>query len=153
MSPMFINTLKLLEVAQAVDAEGIYLEESLSYFEARRLLGKKIIIGVPVKTIEEVLALGQTNEIDYLSVKISPSKKTCPRNDKLWGIDGLRNVRAISPHRIVAIGGLNLSCVEPVYHELCFNDGIAMAGGLMDEEFPSLTAQKSHAIRQKIRRE
>ena len=103
--------------------------------------------------MEEVLALGQTSEIDYVSVKISPSKKTCPRNDQLWGMEGLQNVRTITPHRIVAIGGLNLSCVEPVYRELRSDDGIAMAGGLMDEEAPNITAQKIQSIRQKIREE
>ena len=68
-------------------------------------------------------------------------------------MDGLRSVRAIIPHRIVAIGGLNLSCVEPVYRELRSDDGIAMAGGLMDEEAPNVTAQKIQSIRQKIRGE
>lgn len=51
----------------------------------------------------------------------------------------------------IPIGGLNLSCVEPVYRELRSDDGIAMAGGLMDEEAPDITAQKIQAIRQKIR--
>lgn len=73
--PLFINTLQSFEVVQAVDAEGIYLEEKFPFSEARRLLGRKVVIGIPVKTIEEVLDAGQTDEIDYLSVKVSPSKK------------------------------------------------------------------------------
>lgn len=73
--------------------------------------------------------------------------------EQLWGMERLRNVRTIIPHRIVAIGGLNLSCVEPVYRELRSDDGIAMAGGLMDEEAPNITAQKIQSIRQKIREE
>lgn len=150
--PLFINTLHSFNVVQAVNAEGIYLEENFPYLEARKLLGGKVIIGTSVKTMEEVLALGQMSEVDYVSVKISPSKKTCPRNDQLWGwVEGLRHVRGLIPHRIVAIGGLNLSCVEPVYRELYPDDGIAMAGGLMDEEAPHITAQKIQAIRQKVR--
>ena len=151
--PLFINTLQSFDVVHAVDAEGIYLEDNFPHLEARKLLGRKVVIGTAVKTMEEVLALGQTSEIDYVSVKVSPSKKTCPRNDQLWGMEGLRNVRAIIPHRIVAIGGLNLSCIEPVYRELRSDDGIAMAGGLMDEEAPNITAQKIQSIRQKIREE
>jgi thiamine-phosphate diphosphorylase len=151
--PLFINTLQPFDVVHAVVAEGIYLEDNFPHLEARKLLGRKIIIGTSVKTMEDVLALGQTDEIDYVSVKVSPSKKTCPRNDQLWGMDGLRNVRATIPHRIVAIGGLNLSCVEPVYRELRSDDGIAMAGGLMDEEAPDITAKKIHSIRQRIREE
>lgn len=151
--PLFINTLQSFDVVYAVDAEGVYLEDNFPYLEARKLLGRKVVIGTSVKTMEDVLALGQKSEIDYISVKVSPSKKTCPRNDQLWGIEGLRNVRAIIPHRIVAIGGLNLSCIEPVYRELRSDDGIAMAGGLMDEEFPETIAQKIQSIRQKIRGE
>lgn len=135
--PLFINTLQSFDVVHAVDAEGIYLEDNFPYLEARKLLGRKVVIGTSVKTMEEVLALGQS-EVDYVSVKVSPSKKTCPRNDQLWGIEGLRNVRAIIPHRIVAIGGLNLSCIEPVYRELRSDDGIAIAGGLMEEESPEI---------------
>jgi thiamine-phosphate pyrophosphorylase len=151
--PIFINTLQSFEVVHAVDAEGIYLEDYFPYAEARKLLGSKVVIGMSVKTMEEVAALGRVSEIDYVSVKVSPSKKTCPRNDQLWGIEGLRQVRAMIPHRIVAIGGLNLSCVEPVYRELRLDDGIAMAGGLMDAEDPDTAAQKIHSIWQKIREE
>jgi thiamine-phosphate pyrophosphorylase len=149
--PLFINTLKPFEVVQAIGADGIYLEEQFSHSEARKLLGKKVIIGVPVKTMEEVLAIGQTSEIDYLSVKISPSKRTCPRNDQLWGMEGLRSIRSTLRHRIVAIGGLNLECAESVYRELHLDDGVAMAGGLMEESDPCITAQKIQAIRQRIR--
>lgn len=148
--PLFINTLRTFDVVQAVGAEGVYLENHFPYLEARKLLGKKAIIGTSVKTMEEVLSMEQAKEVDYLSIKVSPSKKTCPRNDQLWGIEGLRNVRAITSHRIVAIGGLNLSCVEPIYRELRLDDGVAMAGGLMDEEAPCITAQKIQFVRQKI---
>lgn len=148
--PLFINTLRPFEVVQTVGAEGIYLEEQFSHSEARKLLGTKVIIGLPVKTMKEVLAVRQTSEVDYLSVKVSPSKRTCPRNDQLWGMDGLRRIRTILPHRIVAIGGLNLECAESVYRELHLDDGIAMAGGLMEESDPCITAKKIQAIRQRV---
>lgn len=150
--PLFINTLESIKVAQTIGAEGVYLEEGMSYFEARRILGEKVMIGVPVKTIQDLLTVGQTNSVDYLSVKISPSKKTCPQNDVLWGIEGLKKIRMLSPHKIVAIGGLNLDCVSSIYSELYSDDGIAMAGGLMAEDDPYLTAKKIQAIRENARR-
>lgn len=150
-TPLFINTLHSIDIAHAVDAEGIYLEEQFQPSEIRKLLGRKIIIGIPVKTMDEVLAAGENDEIDYLSVKVHPSKKTCPKNDLLWGMDGLRNIRTISPHRIAAIGGLNLECSEIVYRELHSDDGIAMAGGLMGENNPCVTASEILAICHKIR--
>lgn len=151
--PLFINTLHSVEVAMAVKAEGVFIEHSFPYQEARQILGKKAIIGISVKNREEVLTLGQAKEVDYLSVKIAPSKKTCPRNDHLWGMEGLQEVRAMTPHRIVVIGGLNYSCIEPVLRELYVNDGVAMAGGIMDEEAPDVTVQHMQALWKKIREE
>lgn len=146
----FVNTHKVFEVAQAADADGVFLEEKVSISEARERLGPKAIIGMSVRTMDDVLAVGQSSEIDYLSVKISPSKRTCPRNDEIWGMEGFRRIRKISPHRIIAIGGLNLARAESVFRELYFDDGIAMAGGLMREEDPRLTAQNVLAIRQRV---
>jgi thiamine-phosphate diphosphorylase len=151
--PLFINTRQSFDVVQEVGAEGVYLEDQISYLQARKQLGERAIIGISVKTMEEVLAAEQVRGIDYLSVKVTASKKTCPRNDQLWGMEGLRQVRAITSHRIVAIGGLNASCVEVVYRGLRPGDGIAMAGGLMDEEAPDMTAQKIQAIRHRAREE
>lgn len=150
-TPLFINTLHSLQVAQAIEAEGIYLEEKIPYSEVRKVLGQKIIIGIPVKTMNEVLVAQENKNIDYLSVKVFSSKKTCAKNDLLWGIEGLRNIRQLSTHRLVAIGGLQLEYAESIYRELHFNDGIAMASGLMEEENPYATAQKICTIGQRIR--
>ncbi len=149
--PFIVNTLESIELALAIQADGVYLEETFPYPKARILLGNKAIIGMPVKTKEEVMAAIQISEIDYLSVKIFPSKRTCPKNDALWGMDGLQDILKISPHPIVAIGGINLESAESVYKQLRINDGIAMAGGIMGEEDPCATAQKIQAMRQKIR--
>lgn len=147
----FINTLNLIEIARAVDADGVFLEEKFSLTETRKLLGQKAIIGIPVRTIEEVISAGQTISIDYLSVKISPSKQTCPKNDHLWGMDGLRNIQAISPHRIVAIGGLDIDDAESVSRELRPGDGLGMAGGILRKDDPRGTAQKIQAILERTR--
>ncbi len=150
--PLFLNTRHLFEVALAIDADGVYLEEPYSYFEARKRLGPEKIIGIPVKTMDEVNLSSQMEGLDYLSVKVSASKKTCPKNDSLWGLEGLRKVRKTSPHRIVAIGGLNLECAEEIYRELNFEDGIAMAGGIMDQHDPCDTAKKIRAVWQQAKR-
>jgi thiamine-phosphate pyrophosphorylase len=149
--PFFINTLRPVEVAKAVGADGVNLEEKFSYSEARKILGSNAIIDIPVKTMDEVVAAGQMSEIDYLSVKVLPSKRTCPKNDAIWGLEGLQRVRDFSRHRVVAIGGLNLEGVAPVYEILHFDDGIALAGGLMEEDDPFATTQKIQAVRQKVR--
>ncbi len=148
--PLFVNTLQTIELAQRVNAEGVYLEKPFPFGAARWLLGEKSIIGIPVKTMQDVFVVHQTDEIDHISVKVSASKRTYPKNDQLWEPQGLKIVRAISSHRIVAIGGLTLDNVEPVYRLLRPDDGIAMAGGLMDEEDPCATAQKIQTVRKKV---
>lgn len=151
--PLFINTTNSLEIALRTSAEGIYLEENIPLSEVRKTLGQKTIIGAPVKTMSEVLLSSQNSEIDYLSVKVFPSKQTCPKNNALWGIGGLEHIRAISPKRIVAIGGIDLSLTKSIYKKLYLDDGIAMAGGLMREDSPFETAKKITALRQKVRSE
>ncbi len=140
--PLFINTCHSVDVAQEVNAAGVYLEEPFSYHDARLALGNQAVIGIPVKTMQQVLAAEETSAIDYLSVKVSPSKKTCLDNDCVWGVDGLTRVREASSHRIVAIGGLTVANVLPVYRSLSTRDGVAMAGGLMDQMHPEVTARK-----------
>ncbi len=146
--PLFINTLHSFEVAKAVNADGVYLEEPCSYVEARQVLGPRAIIGIPVRSLEDVAMTGPV--IDYLSVKVMPSKWTCPTNSLIWGIDGLQEILTITLHRVVAIGGLNLHSVAAIYRELRPGDGIAMAGGLMNEKDPYDTAQKIRAVLQQV---
>lgn len=144
--PLFINTPNPFELVKMVGAAGVFLEEKHPVAEARKKLGDKAIIGLSVQTLDDVATTSQMTEIDYISVKVSPSNKTCPRNDKLWGLEGLRTVRTLSPHRLIAVGGLTAANVEPIYQELNANDGVAMAGGLMDTDDPYATAQKILAL-------
>jgi thiamine-phosphate pyrophosphorylase len=145
--PLMINTPHLIEVAQAVNAEGVYLEQKFSHSEARRLLGQRMIIGIPVKTMDEVLTAEQSDEIDYISVKIFPSKRTNPGDEEVWGIEGLRKIRSLSQRRVVAIGGIHLENADSVFRALNFDDGIAMAGDLLRGDDPCATAQKIQTLR------
>lgn len=150
--PMFMNALRMdtkkaLMLAQRVDVAGVYLEGKASYSETRSILGSRSCIGIPVKTMEEVLAAEEL-DVDYLSVKVFNSKNTCPRKEITWGIEGLREVRAISSHRIVVIGGIDENLVESIYAELKPGDGIAMAGGLMNAPDPCATVQKMRKLYQ-----
>ena len=148
-TPLFINTLESTKLARAVEAEGIFLEERLDPKAIRKLLGESVILGIPVEKIEDAISVEQNCEIDYLSVKLFPSKQTSLKNDILWGIEGLRKIRALSTRRVVAIGGLQLDSVESVYRELRPDDGLAMAGALMRESQPYQIAKKIQDIRKK----
>lgn len=149
-TPLFVNTRHSIALCKAVGAQGIYIEHKFSYADARRLLGPRAIIGVPVMSQDEVEELNET-QVDYISVKLAPSKKTSPINGTLWGLEGLQSVRNTSRHKIVAVGGVQLVQVEEIYKILGPCDGVAIAGALMDAENPTLIAQKIHAISQRIK--
>jgi thiamine-phosphate pyrophosphorylase len=148
-TPLFINTLDSPKLALEVNAEGVFLEEKLDPTGVRKILGEKAIIGIAIEKIDDAIIAEQRGEIDYLSIKLFPSKQTSPKNDVLWEMEGLRKIRALSTRRIVAIGGLNVNSVASVYRELHLDDGLAMAGALMREEDPHRTAQIIQEIRKK----
>ncbi|MCE5318198.1 MAG: thiamine phosphate synthase [Parachlamydia sp.] len=146
--PLFINTPDSFDIAQAVEATGVFIEDAFAA-KAKEILEANFFVGVSVRTGSDLLHAAKISAIDYISVKVSRSRR-CPQNDHLWGIKGLELIRKISSHRIVAIGGLCAKSSEAIYQVLDSNDGIAMGGGLMDVDNPYLVAQE--IIRNKFKR-
>lgn len=144
--PLLINTLNSFEVIRAVGAEGVFLENDFSHAKARKLLGNKGIIGTFVQRMEDIVALERTTKIDFISVKIA----TCCRNDITLGMEGLYQMLASTSLLAIAVGGINLSTVEPVYRLLGSRGGVGVARGLMNAEDPEIIAKKIQAIRQKV---
>lgn len=128
--PLIINNH--VDVALAVNAEGVHLGQTdFPYKDAKRLLGKKVI-GLTVDTIEDVLE-AEALDVSYLGVQVFPSKNTKPVHKKLWWPEGLKKIRELSRHRLVAIGGIHLDNLETIYSQLQLGkekDGIAMVGDL-----------------------
>lgn len=105
--PLFLNGSRTVEIVRAIGAEGIYLEkEGEDYRSVRKQLGERAIIGMPVRNIRDLVMLEEEDAIDYISVKVFASKVTSPKNDILWGVEGLERIRKLSNHRIVTIGGM-----------------------------------------------
>lgn len=110
--PLIINDR--VDVALAVEADGVHIgQQDMPYPLARKLLGKRAIIGLSVETVEQVLE-AEAYDVDYLGV--SPIFPTPTKTDTLgaWGLAGLATVRRLSRHRLVAIGGLNATNAESV---------------------------------------
>lgn len=105
--PLLINDR--VDVALITEADGVHIgQEDMPYPLARKLLGKKAIIGLSVETMEQV-AEAEEYDVDYLGVSAifaTPTKTDTKQN---WGIEGLREVRKASRHPLVAIGGINAS--------------------------------------------
>ncbi|MCX5696927.1 MAG: thiamine phosphate synthase [Candidatus Omnitrophica bacterium] len=119
---LFIEALKLraicqrikflindrVDIALAVEADGVHLgREDLSYRVARRLLGKKRIIGLTVHNIKEALA-AEEEGADYIGV--SPVFATLTKFDagRPCGTGLIRMIKKRVSLPIVAIGGIDL---------------------------------------------
>lgn len=98
-----------LDIALAVHADGVHLgQDDLPYGVARKLLGRKKIIGVTVHSLKEAKEAEKTGA-DYLSV--SPVFATGTKQDagKPVGSALLKKIKEGVSLPVVAIGGINLS--------------------------------------------
>jgi thiamine-phosphate pyrophosphorylase len=110
--PLIINDR--IDVALAVDADGVHLGQSdMPYEVARRLLGADKIIGLSVESVEQAHAAEQL-DVDYLGVSPVYFTPTKAELQQALGLEGLRHIRAISRHPLVAIGGMNRDTVPAV---------------------------------------
>jgi thiamine-phosphate pyrophosphorylase len=110
--PLIINDRA--DVALAVGAAGVHVgQDDMPYRHARKLLGKEAIIGLSVETMAQVLE-AEAYDVDYLGVSPIYETATKPDTRGSWGLEGLAEVRRVSRHRLVAIGGLNAGNAESV---------------------------------------
>lgn len=109
-----------LDVAMAVDAEGVHLGQSdLPIHIARRILGADKIVGATAKTVPQAREAYEQGA-DYLGVgAIYPT--TTKVKTVLTSTDTLRDICAAVPIPVNAIGGLNKTNIDV----LC---GIPIAG-------------------------
>lgn len=103
--PLIINDR--LDIAQAVDAEGVHLGQSdMPLVAARNILGKNKIIGISVGSVEEALE-AEKNGADYVGIGTIFFTGTKKDIDIPIGIEGLKSVYNSINIPAVAIGGIN----------------------------------------------
>lgn len=128
--PLIINDR--VDVALAVDADGVHIGQSdMKYEDARRLLGPDKIIGLSVESFEDIEA---ANALDVDYVGISPVYGTPTKTDTAepFGLEGLRKAVAMSEHPTVAIGGMNASTIGEVV--AAGADGVAVVSAICSAE-------------------
>jgi thiamine-phosphate pyrophosphorylase len=136
--PLMINDR--VDVAHAVNADGVHLGQSdLKVAEARAILGEQAIIGLSVESLEQALA-AEEEDVDYLAA--SPLFQTKTKSDctKPWGLDGLKQLCAISRHPIVAIGGIDETSVGAILE--CGAVGVAVVSAIFDAPCPKTAASQ-----------
>lgn len=126
-----------MDVAMAVDAEGVHLGQSdMPVGIARQILGDNKIIGATAKTVEQAKeAYGQG--ADYLGVgAIYPT--TTKVKTILTSTDTLRDICSAVPIKVNAIGGLNKDNID-VLQGIPI-DGICVVSAIMKAESPRQAA-------------
>ena len=100
-----------IDVAMAIDAEGVHLGQSdMPVDIARKILGKNKIIGATTKTVEQALEAYRKGA-DYLGVgAIYPT--TTKVKTVLISVDTLRDICKAVPIPANAIGGLNKDNIQ-----------------------------------------
>ena len=140
--PLIINDR--IDVALAVDADGVHIGQSdMPYETARALLGKEKIIGLSVETMEEVVA---ANALDVDYIGISPVYATPTKTDTFtpFGLEGIEEVMRLSHHRCVAIGGMNRGTIGEVIARGV--EGVAVVSAIVAAESPREASEELAAI-------
>lgn len=118
-----------VEIAKAVDADGVHLgQEDMSFSSARKILGKEKIIGISVETVEQALKAVEGGA-DYLGVGPIYPTATKPDAGKALGIARLKEIRESVNIPIVAIGGINENNLEEVLKARV--DGVAVISAVV----------------------
>lgn len=128
--PLIINDR--VDVALAVDADGVHIGQSdMPYETARRLLGPDKIIGLSVENMDDLI---KANSLDVDYVGISPVYGTPTKTDTAepFGLEGLRKAVNMSKHPTVAIGGMNAGTIADVM--AAGTDGVAVVSAICSAE-------------------
>lgn len=136
--PLIINDR--VDVAQAVGADGVHLgQEDMPYDQARALLGPTAIIGLSVENLDQVRA-AETLDVDYLG--LSPVFATATKRDLAphLGLEGVAQIRALSRHRLVAIGGIKQENAQAV--RAAGADGLAVVSAICSAADPYAAARE-----------
>ncbi|MBQ6929868.1 MAG: thiamine phosphate synthase [Oscillospiraceae bacterium] len=131
-----------IDVAMAVDAEGVHLGQSdMPVDIARRILGEDKIIGATAKTVPQALE-AYNNGADNLGVgAIYPT--TTKVKTVLTSLDTLKEIAKAVPIPVNAIGGLNKDNMDVL--EDTGIAGVCVVSAIMKADSPQKAAEEIKA--------
>jgi thiamine-phosphate pyrophosphorylase len=103
-----------VDIALAIDADGVHVgQDDMPYHLVRSLLGPDKIIGLSVNNRAELLAT-QDLDVDYLGVAAIFPTGTKQDTSSVLGIEGLREICALTRFPTYAIGGIHPINIQSV---------------------------------------
>jgi len=109
----------------------------------KRIVPRNMIIGLSVENMAQGME-AEHLDVDYLGV--SPVFTTPTKQELIceWGIEGLKQLRAKSRHKLVAIGGINQSNAASVIKAGA--DGLAVVSAICSAENPEVASKQIRDI-------
>lgn len=136
--PLIINDR--IDVMLASDADGIHIGQSdMPYALTRQLLPLGKLIGLSVESPEQVLEANEW-EVDYIAASpvFATPTKTNTRTE--WGLDGIRWMKSVSRHPVVAIGNIKAHNIASIFEAGA--DGAAVISAIIAAPSPLLAARE-----------
>lgn len=123
-----------IDIALALDADGVHLGQSdMPIGIARKILGPNRIIGlsvgVPAQITEQAIRYA-----DYLGISPVFFTSTKPDEPRQWGIEGLKQARALTDLPLVAIGSIKQDNAQEVV--IAGADCVAVVTALVSADDP-----------------
>jgi thiamine-phosphate pyrophosphorylase len=120
------------DIAYVLKAGGVHLgQDDLPPAAARRLLGKKAVIGFSTHSVEQAAAAVKL-PIDYLAIGPVFATRTKKNPEQTVGLETVKLVReAIGDFPLVAIGGITLENAGQVFNAGA--DSVAVIGDLLSD--------------------
>lgn len=133
-----------IDIALAVDADGVHLgQEDMPVEEARKIMGKKKIIGVSTHSLKQAIK-AQEGGADYIG--FGPMFKTSTKDAGFpKGLKSLREIRRHIIIPIVAIGGITSGNVLSVLDAGA--NGVAVMSALLKGDITENTAKLLKAVK------
>ena len=141
--PLIINDR--VDIALAAGAEGVHIgQEDLPYPEVRRLVGEEVIVGLSVENAEQAERANGWLDLDYIGASPIYLTTTKPELSSALGVDGLRKIKEISKHPVIAIGGINKSNAAEVRGAGA--DGVAVVSAICSAADPATSSRELLAL-------
>jgi thiamine-phosphate pyrophosphorylase len=124
-----------------VDAQGVHIEDFDADLKAIRVsIGPDKTLGASATNIERLLDVQKTGVVDYCGYGPFAHTNTKPNNKPLLGYDGYRELQKHKEIKIpaIAVGGVQLSDVEPLVETGVYGIAVSAAVNLADDPAKTL---------------
>ncbi|MGQ9619190.1 MAG: thiamine phosphate synthase [Candidatus Aminicenantia bacterium] len=139
-----------VDIALAVDADGVHLgNEDMPVDMARKILGKKFIIGASAHSVEEAIEKERMG-VNYIAVSPVFSTPTKPDAGPPLGLEGIKEMRKFVRVPLIGIGGINKENIEEVIKSGA--DGVAVVSAIVSAENPYESARELRELIKNVKR-